>query len=195
MYKADQLKSERSIAIFLSQSGETQDTITALEYCKLLNIKTLAITNVKTSRLAFEADYVLYTEAFPEVSLPTTKSYSCQLILMYLIGAKLKQLKLLQKREVTTQFANKVLEDYLQIFRTIPSNIDAIFKNRLEIQKLATLLSEKHNIFLLGGVDFPTCCEGALKLKEICNIHAEAIPSGELKHGSLALIDTHQKMI
>jgi len=189
IYKADQLKKEKSIAIFLSQSGETQDTLTALEYCKLLEIKTLAITNVKTSRLAFEADYVLYTEAFPEVSLPTTKSYSCQLILLYLIGAKVKHLKLLQKRELDKNFTNKILDDYIQVFKSIPAYIEDIFKNRLDVQKLATTLSDKHDIYLLGGVDFPTCCEGALKLKEICGIHAEAIPAGELKHGSLSLID------
>ena len=94
----------------------------------------------------------------------------------------------MQKREVTKQFANKVLDEYIQIFKQLPNIIENIFNDRLKIQKLAALLSDRYELFILGGIDFPTCCEGALKIKEICNIHAEAIPSGELKHGSLSLI-------
>jgi len=189
IFKADQLKKDNSLAIFISQSGETQDTIVALEYCKLLGIPTLAIVNVKTSRLAFEADYALFTQAFPEISVATTKAYSCQLILLYLIGIKIKHLKLLQQREVSFEFANSILEQYLQIMKSIPQHIENILKNKADIQKLAAILSEKKNLLLVGGTDFPTCAEGALKLKEICGIHAEAIPIGELKHGSLVLID------
>lgn len=195
IFKADQLRKDKSLVIFLSQSGETQDTLVALEYCKLLGIPTLAIVNVKTSRLATEADYVLFTQAFPELSMATTKAYTCQLILLYLLGIKVKYLKLLQKREVTLEFANSILEQYIQIIRQLPKYMEDIIKDQTDIQKLAAELTDKKNLLLVGGTEFPTCAEGALKLKEICGIYAEALPIGELKHGSLGLIDSDMYVI
>ena len=195
VFKADQLRKEKSLVIFLSQSGETQDTIVALEYCKLLGIPTLAIVNVKTSRLAVEADYTLFTQAFPEVSAATTKAYVCQLVLLYLLGIKVKYLKLLQKKEVTLEFASSIQEHYIQIIKQIPRYMEDILKDQTGIQKLAAILADKTNLLLVGGTEFPTCEEGALKLKEICGVHAEAIPIGELKHGSLALIDQNMYTI
>lgn len=195
IFKADQLSKEKSLVIFLSQSGETQDTLVSLEYCKLLGIPTLAIVNVKTSRLASEADYVLFTQAFPEMSTATTKAYTCQLILLYLLGIKVKYLKLLQKREVTIESANAILDQYLQIIKQLPKYMEDIIKNQASIQKLAAELADKKNLLLVGGASFPTCVEGALKLKEVCGIHAEAIPIGELKHGHLGIVDNDMYVI
>lgn len=195
IFKADQLRKDNSLIIFLSQSGETQDTLVALEYCKLLGIPTLAIVNVKTSRLATEADYVLFTQAFPEMSMATTKAYICQLILLYLLGIKVKYLKLLQKREVTLDFANSIMEQYIQIIKQLPKYMEDIIKDQTNIQKLAAELADQKNLLLVGGTEFPICSEGALKLKEICGIHAEALPVGELKHGNLALVDSDMYII
>jgi glucosamine--fructose-6-phosphate aminotransferase (isomerizing) len=150
---------------------------------------------VKTSRLAVEADYTLFTQAFPEVSAATTKAYVCQLVLLYLLGIKVKYLKLLQKKEVTLEFANSIQEHYIQIIKQIPKYMEKILKDHTSVQKLAAILADKTNLLLVGGTEFPTCEEGALKLKEICGVHAEAIPIGELKQGSLALIDQNMYTI
>ena len=189
IFHTDQLKKENSLAIFVSRSGETSDVVVALSYCKLLGIKTLAITNNPLSRLAYEADYHLYTQTQSEVAVATTKSFVCQLALIYLLGIKTKHLKLLSDQNVSDDFANSVRDRYIQTLKTIPTLMDDILKKKADVQKVAKLIFNKQNLLLLGGIDLPICFEGALKIKELDNIHAEAIPVGELSHGSLVLVD------
>ena len=170
-----------SIAIFISQSGETKDTYEALLKCKNLGIKTLAIVNVKGSTITRAADYNLYTYAGPEIAVATTKAYSCQLINMYLLALEIAHVK----RKLTCA----KLKYYLDEIKTIPSKIEKILENKEKIQHLATRFVNKHDVFFIGrGIDYALCMEGSLKFKEITYIHSEAYAAGELKHGPISLI-------
>ena len=172
---------ENSLAIFISQSGETKDTHEALLKCKSLGVKTLAITNVKDSTIARDADYVAYTYAGPEIAVATTKAYSCQLIVMYFIALAVS----LSKNEIDK---DKYLECIKEI-ETIPNKVAKIIENKPQLQHLATRFSNKRDVFFIGrGVDYALCMEGSLKFKEITYIHSEAYAAGELKHGPISLI-------
>ena len=170
-----------ALAIFISQSGETKDTIEALIKCKVLGIKTLAVCNVKGSTLTREADFTAYTYAGPEIAVATTKAYSCQLIVMYLLAIKIACVKGTVNHET--------LRGYIDEIQTIPEKIQKIIDNRAAIQHLSARFAIKHDVFFIGrGIDYALCMEGSLKFKEITYIHSEAYAAGELKHGPISLI-------
>ena len=171
-----------ALAIFISQSGETKDTHEALLKCKSMGIKTLAICNVKGSTITRDADFNVYTYAGPEIAVATTKAYSCQLIIMYLLAIKIAYLK------GTVDY--ETLKGYLASIRTIPDKIRAIIDKKEIVQHLATRFIVKHDVFFIGrGIDYTVCMEGSLKFKEITYIHSEAYAAGELKHGPISLIE------
>ncbi len=177
------LVSSQSLCIFISQSGETADTLGCVELAKRLGATTIGITNVPTSRIAKVVDYCVLTYAGPEISVASTKAYLSQLVVGY----------------VLIDFLAKMLHKKVS-FNT-QSVINALVrgKNKCYYEKLKDylrLISNQKSIFFVGrGLDYFVAMEGALKLKEVCYIHCESIPAGELKHGSLALIDKNSVVI
>lgn len=173
---------KNALAIVISQSGETKDTYEAMLKAKEYGIKTMAIVNVKGSTITRDADINVYTYAGPEIAVATTKAYSCQLIVLYLFAVAMAKAK--------NTIDSKKYAYYLDEIRTIPSKIEKIFEDKEDIQKLANVFIPMKNVFFIGrGIDYALCMEGALKLKEITYINANAYASGELKHGTISLID------
>ena len=171
--------SKNTLFVVLSQSGETIDSLAALTLAKKQGLKTLAIVNVKGSYIARVADHVLYTEAGREIALASTKAYSAQLIALYCLAIKLATLH--------TSLDEKY---YVEQLKLIPSKIETILKDDTQIQQLASKISYLHHIFFIGrGIDYASCMEGSLKLKETSYLHSEAYAAGELKHGPMALIE------
>ena len=170
------------LVILISQSGETADTLAALREAKKKGLKTLAIVNVVGSSIAREADYVCYTMAGPEISVATTKAYTAQLILSYLLAIKFGVVR----GEVTDEVCKK----YLDELETIPDNIEQIMENKERLQWFAAKFANAHDVFFVGrGIDYAISLEGSLKMKEISYIHSEAYAAGELKHGTISLIE------
>ncbi|OLR64505.1 glutamine--fructose-6-phosphate transaminase (isomerizing) [Peptoniphilus porci] len=173
---------DKSLVVFVSQSGETADTLAALRKAKAIGAKTLAITNVVGSSISREADKVVYCYAGPEISVASTKAYTTQVISLYFLAMDIA----LKLKEIT-QYQVK---DIIQNMEKIPSQIEEILKHKDEFKKIANSIKDAKSIFYTGrSLDYITAKEGALKLKEISYIHTEAFPSGELKHGSIALIE------
>ncbi len=172
-----------ALAVVISQSGETADSLAALRMAKEKGLKTLAIVNVVGSSIAREADHVLYTIAGPEISVATTKAYSCQLICGYLMALKFAEVR-------GTIKDNKALENYVVEILSIPDKIEKILEEKERIQWFAAKYSNAHDIFFIGrGIDYAVSLEGSLKMKEISYIHSEAYAAGELKHGTISLIE------
>lgn len=176
------------LTIIISQSGETADTLAALREAKRLKSKTLAIVNVVGSSIAREADNVLYTHAGPEIAVATTKGYTTQVASLYLIGLYLAgRLDSLSLTEYKKQ---------LDSLKALPDNIEKLLKTPETTQYLASLYYKNKDFFFIGrGMDYASALEGALKLKEISYIHAEAYPAGELKHGTISLIENGSPVI
>lgn len=173
---------EHTLTVVISQSGETADTIAAMREAKRLGSRTFAIVNVVGSAIAREADDVLYTWAGPEISVATTKAYSTQLSAMYLLSLYIAQeLKIVDESKlIACSSAVDMLAD----------NIDKIVASKEEIQHIASLYYNAKSVFFLGRtLDYAVALEGSLKLKEISYIHSEAYAAGELKHGTIALIE------
>ena len=170
------------LAIVISQSGETADTLAALRLAKEQGLKTLAIVNVVGSSIAREADYVFYTLAGPEISVATTKAYSAQLVAAYVLAIKLGLARGTISEEKATE--------YMQELLTLPQKIEKILEDKERIQWFAAKQANAKDIFFIGrGIDYAICMEGSLKLKEISYIHSEAYAAGELKHGTISLIE------
>ncbi len=173
---------KNSLVIIISQSGETADSLAALRLAKQKGVKTLGIINVLGSSIAREADYVLYTYAGPEISVATTKAYSTQLIVSYLISI---QCAMAQGKITDKQYAA-----YLVELETIPEKIQKILTDKERIQWFASKYAGAKDVFFIGrGIDYAIGLEGSLKLKEISYIHSEAYAAGELKHGTISLIE------
>lgn len=173
---------ENALVIVISQSGETADTLAALRLAKEKGTKTLAIVNVVGSSIAREADYVLYTMAGPEISVATTKAYSAQLAAAFCLAVKLAI--------VRNMITEKQSDYYISELLALPDKIEKILEDKERIQWFAAKFSNARDIFFIGrGIDYAVCLEGCLKLKEISYIHAEAYAAGELKHGSISLIE------
>lgn len=173
---------DRTLAIFVSQSGETFDTLMSMKYAKEKGAKTLAISNVLGSTLTREADNVIYTLAGPEISVASTKAYSSQVLVLYLlslyIGLKFEKI---QEKEYVS-----LIKDITKL----KTNIEKIIENKNTIYEIAKIVKDTQNGFYLGrGIDEKIAREGSLKMKEINYIHTESLPAGELKHGSIALIE------
>ena len=178
---ADPLIDDRSLTLAVSQSGETADTLAAARLARRRGSRLLALTNVVGSSLAREADEVLYTWAGPEISVASTKAY-----LAMLVGECLLAIRLGRARGVIGPGRERALVNEL---RTLPDKAAAVLADQEPLRRLAAELAEASNAYYIGrGLDYATAMEGALKLKEISYIHAEAMPAGELKHGTLALV-------
>ncbi|MBR0149506.1 MAG: glutamine--fructose-6-phosphate transaminase (isomerizing) [Lachnospiraceae bacterium] len=171
-----------ALVILISQSGETADTLAALRETKDKGIKTLAIVNVRGSSIAREADSVFYTMAGPEISVATTKAYSTQLIAAYCLALEFGRTRGLVDEEKYDYYVGEL--------RAIPDKIRKILDDKERIQWFASKYANAHDVFFIGrGIDYAICLEGSLKLKEISYIHSEAYAAGELKHGTISLIE------
>lgn len=178
----DPLVDEKSLAIYISQSGETADTIAALKLAKAKGAKTLAISNVIGSSITREADYSIYTHAGPEIAVASTKAYTSQVALLTLVAMYCAEVL----ESANSDELSKLKKDLL----ATPGKIDEVLKCASEIKKFARKVYKEKDMFFLGrGIDYAASLEGALKVKEISYIHSEGYASGELKHGTIALID------
>lgn len=173
---------KNSLAIIISQSGETADSLAALRLCKEKGVKTLGIVNVVGSSIAREADDVFYTLAGPEISVATTKAYSCQLVAAYLLAMQFAK----ARGEITEERFSALAAD----IETIPEKIQRILEDKERLQWFASKIVNIKDAFFIGrGIDYTIGMEGSLKLKEISYIHSEAYAAGELKHGPISLIE------
>ena len=179
---------EDSLLVTISQSGETADTLAALRYAKEKDyLSTLTICNVPTSSLARESDYSIFTNAGPEIGVASTKAFTTQLAALMLLA-----LSLAKSRNINPKLRTRVIT----AMRSLPDTIEETLKLKDTILEIAPEIANKDNALFLGrGIFYPIAKEGALKLKEISYIHAEAYPAGELKHGPLALIDENMPVI
>ncbi len=179
---------EHTLLIVLSQSGETADTIAAMRECKSLGAKTLAIVNVVGSTIAKLADTTLYTFAGPEIAVATTKGYTTQLTVLYLFA--------LYVAHELGRLSDEDLAALITDMQRLPKAIQEALDMNADLQRLAVKYSKRHSAFYIGrNTDYAVALEGALKLKEISYIHAEAYAAGELKHGTIALIDEGRPVI
>ena len=168
------------LVVIISQSGETADSLAALRMAKETGLKTLAIVNVVGSSIAREADYVMYTVAGPEISVATTKAYSCQLLCTFILAAEFARIRL----------SDKDYGHYLDELSGIPDKMSKTLEDKERIQWFASKYANAHDIFFIGrGIDYAICLEGSLKMKEISYIHSESYAAGELKHGTISLIE------
>ena len=173
---------EGGMVIVISQSGETADTLAALREAKARGFQVLGIVNVVGSSIAREADNVLYTWAGPEISVATTKAYSAQLVALYLLAMKFAKVK----GTVSQECYLSMIDD----LKKLPDQIELLLANKEKIQKFANRYVAAKDIFFIGrGIDYSISLEGSLKLKEISYIHSEAYAAGELKHGTISLIE------
>ena len=170
------------LVIIISQSGETADSLAALREARDKGVKTLGIVNVVGSSIAREADKVMYTWAGPEIAVATTKAYSAQLIAEYLLAVKFAQ--------VRGQISDGEVAAYLKDLQKLPEQIEMLLSNKERIQHFANRYIAAKDVFFVGrGIDYAISLEGSLKLKEISYIHSEAYAAGELKHGTISLIE------
>ncbi|MCR5332071.1 MAG: glutamine--fructose-6-phosphate transaminase (isomerizing) [Lachnospiraceae bacterium] len=182
------LLDKNGLVIVISQSGETADSLAALREAKAMGITTLAIVNVIGSSIAREADRVLYTLAGPEIAVATTKAYSTQLVAGYCLALQMA----LAKGAVETGRYEELIKD----MEEIPGKIEKILDDKERIQWFASKFANAHDIFFIGrGIDYAISLEGSLKLKEISYIHSEAYAAGELKHGTISLIEDNTLVI
>lgn len=173
---------KNSLAIIISQSGETADSLAALRLCKEKGVKTLGIVNVVGSSIAREADNVFYTLAGSEISVATTKAYSCQLVAAYLLAMQFAK----ARGEISDERFAQLVEE----INTIPEKIEKILEDKERLQWFASKVVNIKDAFFIGrGIDYAVGMEGSLKLKEISYIHSEAYAAGELKHGPISLIE------
>ena len=173
---------QNDLVVIISQSGETADSLAALREAKAKGVKTLGIVNVVGSSIAREADRVMYTWAGPEIAVATTKAYSAQLIAHYLLAIHFAQVK----GEITEAEVADMLTD----LKAIPAQIEMLLANKEHIQRIANRYVGARDVFFIGrGIDYAIGMEGSLKLKEISYIHSEAYAAGELKHGTISLIE------
>ena len=178
----DPLVDEKTLCIFITQSGETADTIAALKLCKEKGAKTLAVTNVIGSSITREADYSIYTHAGPEIAVASTKAYTSQITLLVLLAMYFAQiLNTINKEE---------LDSIIKEMLVLPNKVEKVLKSTEQIKDIAKHMFKEKDVFYLGrGIDYTTAQEASLKVKEISYIHSESYAAGELKHGTIALIE------
>lgn len=178
----DPIIEEHTLMIIISQSGETADSLAALREAKKRGALTLGIVNVVGSSIAREADRVMYTWAGPEIAVATTKAYTAQLIAEYLLAIKFAQ--------VRGQLSDDACASMIKDLKAIPAQIQMLLANKEHIQRFANRYLAARDVFFIGrGIDHAISLEGSLKLKEISYIHSEAYAAGELKHGTISLIE------
>ncbi len=184
----DPIINKDDLVILISQSGETADTKSALHLAKDCGAKTLSIVNVKGSSIARESDMVIYTHAGPEISVASTKAYSVQLAVMYLIAFELAYAK--------GKLSEDECKEYISKLREVPKLIETILKDKSTCQLVASKIMNATSLLYIGrGLDYALSMEGSLKLKEISYIHSESYASGELKHGTISLITDKMPVI
>lgn len=184
----DPLVTDKSLIISVSQSGETADTLAVLRAAKEVGARTLAVTNVVGSTISREADNVIYTMAGPEIAVASTKAYTTQVVIMYALGIYFGELR----GTLDKNIEDLIKEGLLQI----PDKIQELLENKEQFEEIAKLLKDEEDLFFLGrGIDYALALEGSLKLKEVSYIHSEAYAGGELKHGTIALIEPGTKVI
>ena len=182
------LVTDQTLIITLSQSGETADTLAVLRDCKKVGARTLAVTNVVGSSISREADHVIYTMAGPEIAVASTKAYTTQVVVMTILGMYLADLKGILNTEVEKELKEALL--------SLPQKIEEILEHASEVEQVSNMLTTDRDLFYLGrGADYALAIEGALKIKEISYVHSEAYAGGELKHGTIALIEEGTKVI
>ena len=178
----DPILEEGTLLIVVSQSGETADTLAALREAKSKGVRVLGIVNVVGSSIAREADNVMYTWAGPEIAVATTKAYSAQLIALYLLAMKFAH--------VRGKLSDEGLAGMIEEMKELPAQVEMMLNNQNKIQKFANRYLAARSIFFIGrGIDYAISLEGSLKLKEVSYIHSEAYAAGELKHGTISLIE------
>lgn len=178
----DPILEEGTLVVIVSQSGETADSLAALREAKAKGVKVLGIVNVVGSSIAREADNVMYTWAGPEIAVATTKAYSCQLIALYLLAMKFAQ--------VRGSLNDQALADMIVDLKRIPEQVEMLLNHKNKIQKFANRYLAAKDVFFIGrGIDYAISMEGSLKLKEVSYIHSEAYAAGELKHGTISLVE------
>ena len=171
----------KTLVICVSQSGETIDTLEALKYARRRGARSLSIVNVKGSTIARESENVIYTNAGPEIAVASTKAYTTQVAVFYLITAKMALLR--------GNLSENGVKSFINNLKLIPEAVSSVLERRNEIHHLSKgMLTAEHTFMIGRGLDYPTLLEASLKLKEISYIHSEAFASGELKHGTIALI-------
>lgn len=170
------------LMLVLSQSGETADTLNAMRIAKTKGAKILAIVNVQESTIARESDYVFYTKAGSEIAVASTKAFSSQILVATLLALEIAKLQ----KTITPKFYKEQITE----LRKLSYNITEVLNTENNIENIARKIHKRHSMFYIGrGLDYATCLEGSLKMKEISYMHSEAIPAGELKHGSIALLN------
>ena len=185
---SDPLIDEHTLLIVLSQSGETADTIAAMKECKNRGAKTLAVVNVVGSTIANTADYTLYTWAGPEIAVATTKGYTTQVSVLYLLA--------LYAAKKMNRIDDELYNNLLASLKALPKKIQETIDINSSIPTLARKYHGADSMFFIGrNTDYAVALEGALKMKEISYIHAESYAAGELKHGTIALVEEHQPVI
>ena len=186
---SEPLINENTLTVFISQSGETADTLAALRLCKKYNAKTLAIVNVKNSIISQESESVIYTNAGKEIAVATTKAFSAQLVSLYALAIFIAE----KRKTISTQKKQKLLNELL----ALPEKINAtLLKTADKIKELSEEIYNSKDIFFIGRLnDFGTACEGSLKMKEISYINSQSYAAGELKHGTISLIENGTPVI
>lgn len=178
----DPIIDDKTLCIYISQSGETADTIAALKLAKAKGAKTLAVSNVIGSSITREADYTIYTHAGPEIAVASTKAYTSQVILMVILAVYFA--------EVLGSCDENYIEELKSDILDLPAKVETILDEINTVKEFANKVYTEHDMYFLGrGTDYNVAMEGSLKLKEILYIHSEAYASGELKHGPIALIE------
>lgn len=173
---------QHTLAVFVSQSGETADTIAALRLCRSMGIPTLGIVNMQGSTLAGEADHVFFTQAGPEIAVATTKAYCAQVAALYLLALRLSEVKCLLPDDENSKLTAELL--------SLPEKMSSLLALEPDLHRLAKRLTAADHVFFIGrGIDHALSMEGSLKLKEVSYIHAEAYAAGELKHGTISLVE------
>ena len=184
----DPIINDKTLIICVSQSGETIDTLEALKYARRRGARSLSIVNVKGSTIARESENVIYTNAGPEIAVASTKAYTTQVAVFYLICAKMAYLRGKLDAGETAEFMAEL--------KKVPDAVQNVLDRRSEVHHLSNgLLTAEHTFMIGRGLDYPTLLEASLKLKEISYIHSEAFASGELKHGTIALITDQTPVI
>lgn len=179
---------DKTLVLAISQSGETIDTLEALKYARRKGAKSIAVINVKGSSIARESDYVMYTAAGPEIAVASTKAYTTQLITLFLLVGRMAK--------VRGVFDNAAEKEYLENLLQAPAKMQEVLEQKYDIHKIAREMLDAKDAFMIGrGLDYSILLEGALKLKEVSYIHTEAYASGELKHGTIALITENTPVV
>lgn len=184
----DPIIDEKTLCIYISQSGETADTRAALKLAKSKGAKTLTITNVIGSSITREADFTVYTHAGPEIAVASTKAYTAQVVLLTVLA--------IHFAEILGSYEQAKLEKLKSEISSLPAKLETILEEEATLKDIASKIYTEHDMYFLGrGTDYHVAMEGSLKVKEISYIHSEAYASGELKHGTIALIENNITVI